>query len=46
MICSDAAPIILSGGSLPGGTYSGDGVIDGIFDATIAGLGFHTIVYS
>ncbi|MFI5171304.1 MAG: T9SS type A sorting domain-containing protein [Chitinophagales bacterium] len=45
-ICSDAAPVILTGGSPAGGIYSGDGITDGVFDAAAAGLGVHEITYT
>src|SRR5688572_3651083 len=40
-----AAPITLNGGQPVGGTYSGQGVINGQFDPALAGLGTHTITY-
>jgi hypothetical protein len=39
------AHITLSGGMPAGGTYSGDGVSNGEFDAWTAGIGTHTITY-
>lgn len=44
-ICRNAGTVKLSGGSPASGTYSGDGVVDGIFDPTsVAGSG-STIFY-
>jgi PKD repeat protein len=39
-------PFPLSGGMPAGGTYSGPGVSNGIFDASLAGLGTHMITYT
>jgi PKD repeat protein len=39
-------PFELTGGSPSGGTYSGPGVSNGIFDPAAAGLGEHTITYT
>jgi len=39
-------PYELIGGSPEGGTYSGPGVTDNMFDAEVAGLGTHTITYT
>ncbi|GAB4323614.1 MAG: hypothetical protein Kow00127_16320 [Bacteroidales bacterium] len=39
-------PFELTGGSPPGGTYSGPGVSNGFFDPAAAGLGAHTITYT
>lgn len=36
----------LTGGTPSGGTYSGTGVTNGMFDPSIAGLGEHTITYA
>ena len=44
--CVGAAPFVLTGGSPPGGTYSGPGVSGGMFDPTVAGFGPHTISYT
>jgi len=44
-ICADAAPVPLSGGLPEGGTYSGTGVTDGIFDPAAAGPGVFDITY-
>lgn len=46
-ICIDAAPITLSQGTPPGGTYSGPGITGGnLFDPSIAGIGSHLIIYT
>ena len=44
-LCEDAAPIILSGGYPTGGIYSGNGVVNGSFDPTVSGPGFHQLSY-
>ena len=44
--CASSTSYVLTGGSPSGGTYSGDGVSDGIFNASSAGLGPHTLTYS
>ncbi|MCB9189574.1 MAG: gliding motility-associated C-terminal domain-containing protein [Flavobacteriales bacterium] len=38
--------LVLSEGIPSGGTYSGTGVASGMFDASIAGIGTHTITYT
>ena len=45
-VCIDEPPFNLTGGLPNGGTYSGTGVNNGIFDATLAGAGVHYITYS
>ena len=45
-ICNNVASFTLTGGTPDGGTYSGDGVTDNIFDANIAGAGTHVITYT
>ena len=46
-LCSnDSTPYTLNGGNPTGGTYSGTGVSNGVFDPIVAGLGTHTITYS
>ncbi len=40
------APFALTGGLPLGGTYSGPGVTNGIFNPQVAGVGIHNIVYS
>jgi hypothetical protein len=44
--CLNSAPATLVGGSPAGGTYTGNGVVDGVFYPSVAGLGKHTITYS
>lgn len=39
-------PFELTGGTPEGGEYSGPGVSNGMFDASVAGLGDHTITYT
>lgn len=41
-----ATPVPLSGGTPPGGTYSGTGVAGNTFDPATGGLGAHTITYT
>ena len=45
-VCLSTPAYALSGGSPAGGTYSGPGVSNGIFDPATAGLGTHTIIYT
>lgn len=42
----EETPVLLTGGTPAGGTYSGDGVHDGYFTPSIAGVGTHTITYT
>jgi hypothetical protein len=49
-LCSGASSVTLSGGSPPGGSYSGNGVTDNgdgtfTFDPNVAGVGTTTITY-
>ena len=44
--CLNNNSLTLNGGSPSGGTYSGPGVSGGIFDASAAGIGTHTITYT
>jgi hypothetical protein len=44
--CFNSGSYLLSGGLPPGGMYSGDGVIDGVFYPDSAGIGEHQIIYS
>ena len=44
-VCTNSDPIVLTGGLPTGGTYSGDGVIDGEFYPTV-GAGTYTIRYT
>ena len=43
--CS-SSPVIMTGGYPVGGSYSGTGVSDSLFDPSIAGVGTHTITYT
>jgi PKD repeat protein len=45
-LCADDAPVTLTGGLPEGGTYSGTGVTDGIFDPAVAGVGTFEITYA
>lgn len=45
-VCANASPVILTGGSPVGGTYSGVGVGGGFFDPVVAGAGTKTITYT
>jgi len=45
-ICASALPVTLIGGTPSGGVYSGTGVVGGVFDPAVAGVGSHTIVYT
>ncbi|MFA7290243.1 MAG: T9SS type A sorting domain-containing protein, partial [Melioribacteraceae bacterium] len=42
----DWGSVTLTGGTPAGGTYSGDGVVDNIFDPAQAGTGTHEITYT
>ena len=42
----DWGPVTLNGGTPAGGTYSGDGVVDNLFDPAQAGTGTHEIIYT
>ncbi len=44
-ICDNASPVILTGGSPPGGEYYGNGVFSGSFDPSIAGAGLMPLSY-
>jgi len=46
MICVYYDPFELTGGEPAGGTYSGDGITNNIFDPQAAGIGTHTITYT
>ena len=41
-----ATPRTLTGGLPTGGSYSGPGVTNGVFDPAVAGVGVHTITYA
>ena len=43
--CS-SSPVVMTGGYPVGGSYSGTGVSDSLFDPSIAGVGTHTITYT
>jgi len=45
-VCIDDAPWTLFGGTPEGGTYTGTGVTDNVFDPVVAGLGDHVITYT
>jgi Zn-dependent metalloprotease len=45
-LCTTIPSINLSGGSPAGGTYSGPGIANGVFDPAIAGPGVHIITYT
>lgn len=45
-VCLNDAPFALSGGTPPGGTYTGTGVAAGIFNPSTAGAGTHLITYT
>ncbi len=45
-MCIDAQPLTLTQGSPSGGTYSGTGVSNGVFNPATAGAGTHTLYYS
>ncbi len=44
-ICVTAPPVGLSGGSPAGGTFSGPGVTNGMFDPSLTGVGTFTLKY-
>ena len=46
VVCENGLPLALSGGIPIGGTYSGSGIANGIFNPNIAGVGTHTIEYN
>ncbi|MCK4638534.1 MAG: T9SS type A sorting domain-containing protein, partial [Bacteroidales bacterium] len=45
-ICDNDPPYELTEGNPPGGTYSGNGVTNGYFYPSVAGLGTHIITYT
>lgn len=45
-ICQNEAPVNLTGGSPSGGTYSGLGVISGVFNPALANIGSNTLTYT
>lgn len=44
--CVTSTSVTLTEGSPVGGTYTGDGVVGGIFDPSLAGIGTHLITYT
>ena len=44
-VCFNAQPFLLTGGEPVGGTFTGAGVINNIFNPAAAGVGAHSIVY-
>ncbi|MBE0641775.1 MAG: SprB repeat-containing protein [Bacteroidales bacterium] len=45
-VCLNGSAFLLSGGMPAGGSYSGTGVSGGMFDPSVAGLGWHIISYT
>lgn len=45
-VCLNQAAFLLTTGSPSGGTYSGPGVSNNMFDANTAGVGTHTLTYT
>ncbi|MBK8968297.1 MAG: hypothetical protein IPM36_16850 [Lewinellaceae bacterium] len=45
-VCIDAPAFVLTGATPDGGTYSGNGVSNGMFNPAAAGVGTHTITYT
>lgn len=45
-ICSNAAPIAMSGGFPAGGNYSGPGIVNNTLNPAAAGQGYHNITYT
>ncbi|HEY4651858.1 MAG TPA: T9SS type A sorting domain-containing protein, partial [Pontibacter sp.] len=45
-MCTENDALTLTGGQPAGGTYSGPGVANGVFDPATAGAGTHTISYT
>jgi hypothetical protein len=45
-LCINNGAVVLTGGQPAGGTYSGPGVVNGVFDPAAAGAGTHTITYT
>ncbi|MFD2246779.1 Ig-like domain-containing protein [Pontibacter ruber] len=44
--CVNASPLTLTGGYPAGGSYTGTGVENGVFNPAVAGIGKHTITYT
>jgi len=45
-VCSSGEPFTLTGGTPAGGTYTGNGVTNGVFSPAMAGVGGHLITYT
>ena len=45
-LCLNASAVSLTGGTPSGGTYSGTGVSNGMFNPSVAGSGMHIITYN
>jgi len=45
-VCQNQAPFALSNVSPAGGTFSGTGVSNGMFNPAVAGVGSHTVTYT
>ncbi|MBI3260709.1 MAG: serine hydrolase [Ignavibacteriae bacterium] len=46
IFCTNTPPITLTNGKPIGGTYSGKGMKNGMFDPTLSGVGDFTVIYS
>ncbi|MFZ1703452.1 MAG: hypothetical protein WAT79_03845, partial [Saprospiraceae bacterium] len=45
-VCINTTPFMLTGATPLDGEYTGPGVVNGVFNPSIAGLGIHTITYT
>jgi hypothetical protein len=45
-VCETQTAFTLAGGTPTGGNYSGNGVLNGVFDPALAGVGIHAITYT
>lgn len=45
-VCASLPAFMLTGGQPTGGTYSGSGVTNGMFDPAVAGAGTHVLTYT
>ncbi|MEQ8702785.1 MAG: SdrD B-like domain-containing protein [Phaeodactylibacter sp.] len=45
-VCVDGTPFVLTGSLPVGGTYTGPGVENGVFDPSEAGMGVHVLTYT
>ena len=45
-VCVSVSPYTISQGSPIGGTYTGTGIVGGLFDPALAGIGTHNITYT